>query len=438
MVSAADTIAALSSGTLPAGLAVIRASGTKVRFAIEMMCGTIPSARRAVLSTFRAADGTDIDSGLLIYFPSPASFTGEDVAEFHAHGGKAVVSALLDALTSLPGVRMAEPGEFTRRAFLNGKLDLTQAEGLSDLIAAETEAQRRIAQANATGIQSALYASWRNRLLHARAMIEAELDFSDEQDVPGSVSDSIFSDLALLASEIEEHVAGYRKAEMIRDGFDVVILGAPNVGKSTLLNLLVKRDVAIVSPEAGTTRDLIEVYLDLDGRKIRITDTAGLRAATGMVERIGIDRARQRAEEADLVLFLSEATKVVEPPSFVDPAKLLPVATKADLHPESMHLSQVCISAHTGEGVETLLAELSAAAKRAWPAFDMALPSRARHVALLRQTVTALQPALSSQLDLELRAEALRQAATHLGRVAGQTDVEDLLGVIFSSFCIGK
>ena len=245
-------------------------------FALETIANKVPEPRLAAYAVFRDGSGQPLDRGLLLFFPGPASFTGEDCAEFHIHGSRAVAAALIGALVSIPGLRVAEPGEFTRRAFLNGKVDLLQAEALADLVSAETEAQRRLAVYNSEGAQSDLYQDWRRQIIHARAMIEAELDFAEEADIPGSISDIVWDDLARLSVAMRAHISGYRAAEIIRDGFDVVIIGAPNAGKSSLLNALARRDVALVSDEPGTTRDLVEVELDIGGMKIRITDTAGM------------------------------------------------------------------------------------------------------------------------------------------------------------------
>jgi len=301
-----DTIFALSSGRLPSGVAVVRVSGPRVRFVLETIIGILPTPRNAAYKLFRARNGDPIDHGLVLFFPGPNSFTGEDCAEFHAHGGKAVVERLLAELGEIAGCRIAEAGEFTRRAFSNGKMDLTIAEGLADLIAAETEGQRRLALQVASGTQRELYTEWRQRLLRARAFIEAELDFADESDVPGSVSEQVWQSLALLRTEIENHIASGKRASMLRDGLHVVIVGAPNAGKSSLLNFLAGREVAIISEEAGTTRDLLEVKLDLGGIPVYVTDTAGLRETESVVEKIGIERARARMADADLVLLLED------------------------------------------------------------------------------------------------------------------------------------
>jgi tRNA modification GTPase len=441
-----DTIVALSSGRLPGGVAVIRISGKQTRFAIETIAGKVTKARVATYSPLRNSGGQRIDSGLILFFPGPASFTGEDCAEFQVHGGKAVVAALLDTLTGLPGIRHAEAGEFTRRAFLNGKLDLTETEALADLISAETEAQRRMAVLNAEGGQSRLYADWRSRLIHARAMIEAELDFADESDVPGSVADSVWLDVKKLLAEIKAHIGGYHRAEIIRDGYDVVIVGAPNAGKSSLLNALARREVAIVSDEPGTTRDLVELALDLDGVKVRLTDTAGIREAEGRVEAMGIERARKRAEAADLVLVLTDASNPDPGAPVVDNPNFLAIRTKADLLNGSASdpglpgvPPPLFVSSLTGQGIPELLDFLSTKAKAAAGSAGDVLPSRLRHVALLAETAAHLNSALEGEgRGLELRADDLRAAADRLGRISGAVDVEDLLDAIFSQFCIGK
>ncbi|WP_054311939.1 tRNA uridine-5-carboxymethylaminomethyl(34) synthesis GTPase MnmE [Mesorhizobium sp. 1M-11] len=435
-----DSIVALSSGKLPAGVAVVRLSGSKTRFAIETIAGTTASEREVTLRRLRQADGSLIDTGLVIFFAGPASFTGEDVAEFQVHGGKAVVSALLQALTAIDGIRHAEPGEFTRRAFLNGKLDLVETEALADLINAETESQRRFALLNAGGAQSELYDAWRRRLVHARAMIEAEIDFADEDDIPGSVSDTIWSDMRRLSNEIAEHIAGFRSGEIIREGFDVVILGAPNAGKSSLFNALARREAAIVSDEPGTTRDLLEVALDLHGLKVRLTDTAGLREHAGTVEGIGIERARKRAEKADLVAVLQDMTATVPDIELPTRSRVLRIGTKADLLSEGKKNRpefDLILSAKTGEGITQLLETLGDMAEEAAGSAGSLLPSRLRHVELLNDGRAFVEHALG-QRDLELRAEDLRLAGERLGRIVGVVDVEDLLDVIFSQFCIGK
>jgi tRNA modification GTPase len=431
-----DSIVALSSGRLPAGVAVIRMSGPKTRFVVETIAGTVKD-RFTNLRKLKAADGSVIDHGLVLFFPDPGSFTGEDVAEFHVHGSRAVAAKILETITGFEGVRQAEPGEFTRRAFLNGKFDLVETEALADLVNAETEAQRRFALRNAEGAQSALYSSWRRRLIHARAMIEAEIDFADEDDVPGSVSDAVWSDVAAMTGEIERHVDGFKAAEIIRDGFEVVILGAPNAGKSSLFNALAKREAAIVTDEPGTTRDLLEVVMDLDGLKVRIVDTAGLRDPAGKVESIGIERARAKAGETDLILLLEDMANPVPVGRVSSEAPLLRVGTKSDIGATGAGPYDLVISSRDGAGIGSLLDEIgNRAAKAAGDASEV-LPSRLRHVELLKETIGFLRAALAGH-GQELRAEELRLAADRLGRIIGAVDVEDLLDVIFSQFCIGK
>ncbi|MEN5247682.1 tRNA uridine-5-carboxymethylaminomethyl(34) synthesis GTPase MnmE [Brucella pseudintermedia] len=439
VASLQDTIFALSSGRLPSGVAVVRISGPRVRFVLETIIGAIPTPRNAAYKLFRSRNGDPIDRGLVLFFPGPNSFTGEDCAEFHLHGGKAVVEKLLTEVGELAGCRIAEAGEFTRRAFSNGKMDLTIAEGLADLIAAETEGQRRLALQVASGTQRELYTEWRQRLLRARAFIEAELDFADESDVPGSVSEQVWQSLALLKREIENHIASGKRASMLRDGLQVVIVGAPNAGKSSLLNFLAGREVAIISEEAGTTRDLLEVKLDLGGIPVYVTDTAGLRETESVVEKIGIERARARMADADLVLVLEDMNDPIPIATEETSATLWTVGTKADLNDTSSSDWTYRISTKSGEGLDRLLSDLQAFAEAQIGQIEDAVPTRQRHINLLRSTVTEIDRAVAgTHLPLELRAENMRLASQYLGRITGDVDVEEILDVIFSQFCIGK
>lgn len=359
------------------------------------------------------------------------------------HGGRAVVASLLATLGNMPGFRQAEPGEFTRRAFLNGKIDLLEAEALADLVNAETEAQRQFAVQNAGGAQGELYRDWRQRLIHARAMIEAEMDFADEADVPGSVSSQVWQDVDALVGEIERHVDGYGKAEIIREGFDVVILGSPNAGKSSLLNTLLRREAAIVTDEPGTTRDLVEAVLDLGGLKVRVTDTAGLREPAGKVEAIGIERAKERANSADLILYLvdlSDMHRIMDAP---DGVETIVVGTKLDrdIRQENARAEghTLKISTLTGEGMDALTGMIADRARAKIGQRGEVLPSRLRHVELLTEALLHLKTSLADRGDaLELKAENLRLASERIGKLSGAVDVEDLLDVIFSQFCIGK
>lgn len=437
MAVSSDSIVALSSGRLPAGIAVIRISGPQTRFAVETITGSVPQPRMATHARFRTSAGDIIDSGLLLFFAGPHSFTGEDSAEFQVHGGKAVVAALLNELVAMPGIRLAEAGEFTRRAFLNGKVDLLETEALADLIAAETEAQRRLAALNSQGKRSEAYTLWRNRLVHARAMIEADLDFADESDVRDGIGESVWDDVSDLYNEIRLHIENYHRSEVVRDGFDVVILGPPNAGKSSLLNALAKRDVAIVSDEPGTTRDLVEIALDLGGIKVRLTDTAGIREDAGKVEAIGINRAIERASMADLVLLLVDPTGDAGPFPAIEVAKLIRIGAKCDLAPPASNV-HLAVSSITDEGLPELLEIVQKLAVEAVGNIGDIVPFRLRHVRLLEETATSIESALIEEKDLELRADDLRVATDRLGRISGAVDVEDLLDVIFSQFCIGK
>ncbi|MGF6173456.1 tRNA uridine-5-carboxymethylaminomethyl(34) synthesis GTPase MnmE [Ensifer sp. 4252] len=437
-----DTIYALSSGGLPAGVAVIRISGPETTAVLESLCGAVPEPRLASLRPIRSRNGLKIDSGLILYFRGPASFTGEDCAELQVHGGRAVVQTLLQELSGFAGLRHAEAGEFSRRAFQNGKMDLVEVEGLSDLIVAETEMQRRLALEHSAGGQSKVYDDWARRLTHARAMIEAELDFADEEDVPGSVSDRIWKDMELLRHEIDVHIAQAPIGEIIRDGLKIVIAGEPNAGKSSLLNALAKRDIAIVTEIAGTTRDVLSVDLSLAGFSVKLFDTAGLRETDETVEREGIRRARDVIASADLVLLLSEneaGFNTLDDLGLAD-VPVLRVATKTDEKDSgSNDLADVSISTRTGVGMDRLLNAISSYLPDLSGVTALSIPSRRRHVDALRQASAALAESLSLvHQGLDVRAEQLRIAGDSIGRITGRVDVENLLDVIFSEFCIGK
>lgn len=434
-----DTIFALSSGRLPSGVAVLRISGPQTRFTVETICGKLPSPRKAVYCHFKDTLGDVLDSGLVLFFEGPKSFTGEDCAEFHIHGGIAVVEKFLETLSEFKNCRLAEAGEFTRRAFANGKMDLTMAEGLADLISSETETQRRLAQQVASGVQRNLYMEWRQKIIQARAFIEAELDFADEGDVPGSVSDRVWREMESLAELIQKHIEDGKRGAMLRDGFHVVIIGAPNAGKSSLMNLLAARDVAIISDEAGTTRDLLEVKLNLNGVATYVTDTAGIRETEGIVEKIGIQRARDKATEADLILYIEDASDPVSVDTFEFNAEKWSIGNKIDLISTGVKNYNYAISTKNGEGINTLLQDLSATITERTKLQNDVVPTRRRHIDLLNNCKREIQTAYSNNaLPLELRAENLRHASQYLGRITGDVDVEDILDVVFSQFCIGK
>jgi tRNA modification GTPase len=448
------TIYALSTAQGQAGIAVIRVSGEAAGGALEALCeGGAPTPRMAGLRVMREPrTGEVLDRALVLWFPGPASFTGEDVAEFHVHGGRAVVAGVLDALGGL-GLRMAEPGEFTRRAFENGKLDLTEAEGLADLIHAQTAAQRNLALQQSGGALQERYEAWRAALLRAMAYVEASLDFSDEGDIAEGAFNEAMPVVRALAGELERALADNRRGEILREGIQVAIVGAPNVGKSSLLNALAGREAAIVFDEPGTTRDVIEVALDLDGFPFILRDTAGLRDAESAVEREGIRRALAAAEDADLVIAMSDASAphpvplpmgegTVLQPSSATPA-FVRVCNKADLLPSrgDWVAGSILVSAKTGEGLDELKAALVSFAQDNFGGGEAVLITRARHRQEIGRAHAALREFLASSRKgdhTELAAEHLREAADALGRLTGRLDVEDVLGEIFSEFCVGK
>lgn len=429
------TIFALSSGALPAGVAVVRISGPEALPALRLLTRKeLPAPRQAALRTIVGQDGYVLDQALVLVFRGPQSFTGEDCVELQLHGSRAVVAAVMKELAAIDGLRAAEAGEFSRRAFENGRIDLVEAEGLSELIAAETEMQRRLAVEQSFGGQSALYEGWAKRLTHARAMIEADLDFSDEEDVPGSVADSVSGELIVLQQELRRHVEAARAGEIIRDGYKVAIVGRPNAGKSSLLNALANRDVAIVTDVAGTTRDVLQVDLDMDGYLVRLFDTAGLRESSDVVEQEGIRRAHDVIGKADLVLLLEEIDSEPEHTAIPENKDLLRLGSKLDLHGSSPAYD-LCISVRDEDGLEALREAIRQRVRKIWSG-SMA-PTRQRQLELLLDASNSVSEALKAGQP-ELRAENLRTAAVALGRITGAVDVEQLLDVIFSQFCIGK
>lgn len=432
----ADTIFALSSGPGRAAVAVIRISGRGTRFALETLVGPVPPPRRAVVRTVRSGDVV-LDKALVLWLPGPASFTGEDMAEIQCHGGRAVVASIIGALARL-GLRSAEPGEFTRRALAHGRLTLPEVEGLADLLEAETAAQQRQAIAQASGLLTRAADEWRHALVGAMALIEAHLDFADEGDViEQGAQDGIRAALVHVLDRLHAALRTSTAGARIRDGLTVVLAGPVNAGKSSLLNALAGRDVAIVTDVPGTTRDVIEVDLDLSGVRVTLVDTAGLRATRDPVEAEGIRRARARAEAADLVLSLAPVGVVASaPPS----PRCWTVVTKVDSDPDwSVPAGSHGVSAVTGAGLDGLLAALAdwAAVQTAG---EPAIVTRERHLACLERSVGHLERAVQDlSLDrLELTAEDVRLAVRCLDQLLGRVDVEQVLDAVFAGFCIGK
>ncbi len=456
------TIFALSSGRGRAGIAVVRFSGPAAGEALRRVSGgALPPPR--VVARRRLVDpatGAAIDEGLALWFPAPHSYTGEDLAELHVHGGLAVVNAVVEALAALPGLRPAEPGEFTRRAYLNGKLDLTQAEAVADLVEAETEAQRRQALRQMDGALGALYEGWRDELLRALAHLEADIDFPDE-DLPEAISREVHHNIEVLIEQLAQHLDDSRRGERLREGLYITIVGAPNVGKSSLLNALARRPAAIVAATAGTTRDVIEVHLDLGGFPVLVADTAGLReagdtigdAGEDAVEAEGVRRALARAAAADLKIAMFEAPSWprvdARTAALVDRDTIV-VVNKADLRPLEAPLTgpltgpleiagepALALSVLEGSGMEAFLECLEAAVSAR---IDLAAPpalTRVRHRQALESCLADLRRWRAAAAP-ELAAEDLRLAARALGRITGRVDVEDILDIVFRDFCIGK
>jgi tRNA modification GTPase len=432
---ASPTIVALSSASGKAGVAVVRVSGPRVRFVLETICGIVPPPRLATLRKLIDANGETVDSALVLFFAAPASFTGEDVAEFHVHGSRAVLARLLSVLTALPGLRLAEAGEFTRRAFEAGKLDLAAVEGLADLIDSETEWQRQQAMRQMDGALGSFVATWRASLIQAMSLLAAELDFSDEGDVAGPLQEQAQELANEVLTSLREALGSFAMGERVREGFVVVLAGPPNAGKSSLLNALARRDVAIVSPIAGTTRDTLEVRLDLAGLPVILIDTAGLRDSADPIEAEGVRRARALVDRADLVLGLRAVDS--EPYRIDNEAQLLKIATKADLSGSTLPGEQP-ISVKTGDGLNELLAEIVVRLQQLGSG-EPALLTRERHRLAVTDAITVLERAATARHGQgELLAEDMRVAVVALERLVGRIDVEDVLDRLFAGFCIGK
>ena len=454
MTTERDTIFALSSGRPPAAIAVIRVSGPRAGAALQALIGRLPQPRHATFARVRdPANAEVIDEGIALWFPGPNSETGEDMAELQIHGGRAVIAATLAALGKLPGLRPAEAGEFTRRAFENGRIDLPAVEGLADLVAAETEAQRRQAYQHLRGLLGERAETWRQRLIEALAQVEAGIDFSDEDDVPKAAMAQALALVAPLAEEIGK--ACTRGGERLREGLRVAIAGPPNAGKSTLFNRLARREAAIVSPFPGTTRDVLELHLDLGGYPVTVLDTAGIRESEDPVEREGVRRATEQALAADLVLWVVDATEtswrepcrargtIQVPPGtavwvLVNKIDLVPPAQRAFASEGEVDTVRL-ISGATGVGLDELISALTRFCEEYFPA-EPALVTRERQRAHLQETALALRGAQAAAAEgrEEIVAEQLRLATRALGKLLGRVDVEDILDVIFRDFCIGK
>lgn len=436
-----DTIFACSSGFGKAGIAIIRVSGSKSLEVLDIVSGIKnPKARQVRFAEIRHSVSKEvIDKGIVIYFSGPESYTGEDVVEFQVHGGRSVLNEVLESLSLIEGLRVAEAGEFSRRAVLNGKMDLTSAEGVIDLINADTKEQRRQAYRQLSGSLCKLYEDWRSRIVKILAYIEAYIDFPEE-DIPASEILRLDNDVKLLIKEQQEHLEDNHRGEVLKNGFKIAIIGVPNAGKSSLLNRLVKRDVAIVSKKAGTTRDVIEAYLDIGGYPVIFSDTAGLRSSEDEIEAEGIKRALLRAQDSDLILGIFDGEQY----PFLDSQTLsllrpgdLSIVNKSDLIKRKIKDDVLAVSALTGFGIDLLLERISLIVSERLSLRDSPALTSLRHREAISKSISYLQRSLDAQ-QLDLRAEDIRMAARHIGSITGTIGVEEVLDVIFKDFCIGK
>lgn len=438
-----ETIFAAATPIIKSGVAIIRISGSEAKNVLKIFTGkTNPVPRKAFLSVLNhPQDNTPIDSALVLWFPSPNSFTGEDVLEFHTHGSIAVIEQLLESLSKIEGCRLAEAGEFSRRAFYNGKMDLTEAEGLADLIEAETKLQARQAYVQSRGGLRLIYSDWRQKIINIRALIEAYIDFPDEE-IPDETKNQVNTAVNELISSISNHLDDDGRGERLRKGLYATIIGPPNAGKSSLLNRLAKRDVAIVSDIAGTTRDAIEVSLDVSGYPITLTDTAGLRESSDEIESIGVGIAKERADKADINIILLDGTNIEQSidsvSSYITESALV-VINKIDISNQSQEFPEnyLLISAETGEGLNRLIDELESKAKQYISLSESPVITRQRHRNLLSGSVNHLHK-FDLSLPPEICAEDLRSASQSLASITGEIGTEDILDQLFGNFCIGK
>lgn len=441
-MSARDTICALASGPPPSAIAVVRISGSQVReVCTRLLASGLPAPRRSVLTRIRDIGGAEVDEGLVLFSPAPHSYTGEDTLELYLHGGPAVIEHALSALTALPGVRLAEPGEFTRRAFEAGKLDLAEAEGVADLIEAETLAQKAQALRQVSGGLSDIYNGWRDELTGLLALVEVMVDFPDEGDVSSEAAAPVRERIARLMKDVEDALGDGGIGERIRDGFRIAIIGAPNAGKSSILNRLARREAAIVTDIAGTTRDVVEVRLILGGQVVWLADTAGLRETEDVVEAEGVRRARRAAAEADLRIHVIDGEDPSPPPGPVESGDIV-VFNKVDVRPAILAPDGALpLSVVTGEGFEKLESWIAGFVSQRAASVEAPVITRARHREKLTRGLAALataKAALDKDLGYELVAEDLRLAIREMQAIVGEIGVEDVLGAVFSRFCIGK
>lgn len=436
MSDSSDTIVALSSGSLPSGVAVLRVSGTACRQLAAGFVGALPDPQNLVLRKIRApSNGDMLDEGMIVWFRGPKSFTGEDCVEFHLHGSQAVVARVLKECLLLQDVRLAQAGEFVQRAFEAGRLDALEVEAIADLLEARTEAQRRQAVGQMSGATSAVLTDFRAEIIELRAHIEACLDFADEEDVPNALPLSFEEGLKSLVDRVSGHLDRAHVGEMVREGVLVAIVGRPNVGKSSLINVLADRDVAIVSEEAGTTRDLLRVDLDIGGQAFQLVDSAGLRNTESVVEAEGVRRARDLICRADIVLHLDDGANFAG--EALERDSVWRILSKSDLAAKT-GAYDIALSSKTQNGIDLLLGRLKQFAQDHVSMGEHQIVTRQRHLEEIRRVVAALSACQNSSLALEFRAEHLRQASDAVGRIVGLVDVEDVLDRLFAGFCIGK